>query len=651
MKRTFNFLLLTKKLYKSLLLGLILFLIVKLIFIFRFGNFNTFTSYASDLPIMIFNGLRFDLQSIAYIFLLIFVINLFALAFKSDKFIAFINTLSINLIPILLILSLLLLIADQQFYSFFKLHFNAVAFDFFNEEPKLLLKSIWLEHPIIKICILVIIAYFILRYFTKRIYSNTNLNVKKINIILQIPIIIIALGLYFLLIRGSIGTFPLQKEDITVSENDFINACTTNGLFSLKEAYAEKKKEFKILEPNQVLKKYGYSSIEQAIADYKGVNIDSLKNKSLDELIFTSSSINQSEKKYNVVYLLMESMSNHFLNFHSDDCNLLGALEPHFKSDVVFRNFQSSSNGTIYSLENNIINSPFHPIFDTKYRFQPFDLSMAKPFKDAGYKTSFITGIELGWRHLDQALKHQYFDNSIGKSGILRNLPGSKANDTWGVFDQYVFDYIYEQLIASDTAMFIMSLSSTNHTPYELPKDYTPYKIDPKIAETPEFSVGKDRVIPVLTAFQYSNDAVGRFMNKIKNSKLAENTIVIVTGDHNIRSVLSYNKQELMPLKFSVPLYLYIPEELKNTLYIDTNRWASHYDIMTSIYPYILNGINYANLGQNIFDKNTPNDEYYSLNDAKVLYSENADVNAINKKLKARKAIVSYYYSTILTSK
>jgi phosphoglycerol transferase MdoB-like AlkP superfamily enzyme len=196
-----------------------------------------------------------------------------------------------------------------------------------------------------------------------------------------------------------------------------------------------------------------------------------------------------------------------------------------------------------------------------------------------------------------------------------------------------------------------MSLSSTNHTPYELPKDYTPYKIDPKIAENPEFSVGKDRVIPVLTAFQYSNDAVGKFMNKIKNSKLAENTIVIVTGDHNIRSVLSYNKQELMPLKFSVPLYLYIPKELKNKLYIDTNRWASHYDIMTSIYPYILNGIDYADLGQNIFDKNTPNDEYYSLNDAKVLYSENADVNAIMKKLKARKAIVSYYYSTILTSK
>lgn len=120
---------------------------------------------------------------------------------------------------------------------------------------------------------------------------------------------------------------------------------------------------------------------------------------------------------------------------------------------------------------------------------------------------------------------------------------------------------------------------------------------------------------------------------------------------HSLNEAYAEKQKELMKLKFSVPLYLYIPKELKNKLYIDTNRWASHYDIMTSIYPYILNGINYADLGQNIFDKNTPNDEYYSLNDAKVLYSENADVNAIMKKLKARKAIVSYYYSTILTSK
>jgi len=651
MERIYNFLLLNKKLFKALFLGLIIFTLLKVVFIFRFGNFSTFISYYKEIPQMIFNGVRFDLQSLTYIFILFLLINLVSLIFKSDKVIKFINGFSIKLIPIFLIISILILIADQQFYSFFKLHFNSVAFDFFDEEPRLLLKSIWIEHPIIKIILAVILLFFVLRYFINKIYSETKLRINSINLISRILISIILLGFYFLMMRGSIGTFPLQKEDITISENEFINACVPNGLFSLKEAYAEVKKEFNVQQPDQILKRYGYNSIEEAVSVYTGIHIDSIKGKNYEDFIFSSSSLNKTGKKYNVVYLIMESMSNHFINFHNKNCNLFGSFESHFYDDIVFRNFQSSSNGTIYTLENIILNSPFHPIFDTKYRFISYDMSIAKPFKDAGYKTSFITGIELGWRHLDEALARQYFDNTCGKSGILRNYPEAKSNNTWGVYDHYVLDYIYDQLAASDTAMFVMSLSSTNHTPYELPEDYTPYEIDPSVTKNPEFSVSEERCLQVLTSFQYSNDALGKFLDKIKNSHLAENTIVIITGDHNVRSIISYNTQEMMPLKFSVPFYLYVPDDIRENLYIDTERWASQYDIMTSIYPYILNNVKYPDLGQNLFRNDISSDQYYSLNDAQLLYSESANVDEIKKKLNARKAIVYYYYSTQIHKK
>jgi phosphoglycerol transferase MdoB-like AlkP superfamily enzyme len=451
--------------------------------------------------------------------------------------------------------------------------------------------------------------------------------------------------------RGSLGTFPLQKEDITISESEFINDCVPNGLFLLNYAYADTKKEFKIDPPDQVLKKYGYKSIEHAFANYKNISIDSLKNQSLEELMYITTSKSQSNKKYNVVFLLMESMSTHLINLHTKNCNLLGALEPHFMEDVVFKNFQSSGNGTITSLENIILNVPFHPIFETKYRFQSFDLSIAKPFKDVGYSTNFVTGIELGWRNLDKTLKRQYFNHVIGKSAILKNDSKAKANDTWGVYDHCVLGYIFDRLILSDSAMFIMSLSSTNHTPYELPEEYEPLPIDPNIVNNPEFSTRKERIMPILTAFQYSNDALGQFMDKIKHSELAENTIVIITGDHNMRSTLHYNTQELMKLKFSVPLYLYIPEDLKKELYFDTERWGSHYDIMTSILPYILNNVKYPDLGQDLFSKDISSDEYYSINDAQLLCNDSANVEIIRKKIKARQAILKYYYSGKILNK
>lgn len=650
MERTYNYLLLNKKLFKSLFLGFIVFTLIKVVFITRFGNFATFKNFYTDIPHMIFNSVRFDLQSLAYIFALFLVVNLFSLVFKSEKNITFINNLSIKLIPVFLTISILILFADQQFYSFFKLHFNSVAFDFFDEEPKLLLKSIWVEHPVIRILLFTVLLYLIIRFYIRRIYKNTQLKIDKLNLISRILVSIILLGFYFLLIRGSVGTFPLQNEDTNVSENEFINACVPNALFSLKEAYQESKKEFKISAPDQILKAFKYNSLKEAFADLRDVPIDSIKSDNIDDLIFTSVQGTQ-EKKYNVVLFIMESMSNHLINFHNKDCNLLGSFESHFQQDIVFRDFQSAGNGTIITLENMIINAPFHNIFETKYRFKPYDISIAKPFKDAGYETSFITGIELGWRHLDEVMKQQYFDQVYGKNYILNNSPGSESNNTWGVYDHDVFDFIFNVLSESDSAQFITTLSSTNHTPYELPEDYNPYLIDPKIAENPAFSVPKERCLEVLSAFQYSNNALGLFMDKIKNSPLAENTIVIITGDHNNRSAISYNTPELQKLKYSVPLYIYMPDDLREKLYIDTSRKGSHYDIMTSIFPYILNNIKFLNVGQDLFSDKKPSEKYYSINDEQLLYGDSLSKEDVEKKVRARNAILFYYYSTQINKK
>lgn len=647
LNRLDHFLLVNKKLYKVILLGLLLFTIEKIIFVCRFGNFSTFVTYSDAIPEMLFNSIRFDLQALAYVLLIVQAINLISLFFSSEKTYQFFQNLSIKLIPVLLVISLLLLIADQQFYSFFKLHFNPVAFDFFDEEPKLLLKSIWQEHPVIKITIITILAYFIIRYLVYRIYTRTTLKIAKINPIYKLTIASITLGFYFLLMRGSLGTFPLQNEDINVSDNEFINACVPNGLFLLKEAYFEAKEEYKLKSPDEILKDYGYNSIKEAFADLKDIPVDSVQSDNIHDLIFTKANGHQ-DKKYNVVLFIMESMSNHFINFHDKDNNLLGSFESHFQSDIVFRNFQSSGNGTIVTLENILMNVPFHRMFETKYRFNSYDISIAKPFKDAGYKTKFITGIELGWRHLDEVLKRQYFDNVYGKNHLLKNFPEAKCNNTWGVFDHNVFDYIYKVLSEHEEPQFIATLSSTNHTPYELPKNYIPYPIDPKVAENPIFCVSQKRLNEVLTSFQYSNDALGKFMDKIKNSPLAENTVVIITGDHNIRSTILYSIPDLQKLKYSVPLYIYMPDDLKEKLYIDTSRLGSHYDIMTSIFPYLLNDEYYPDLGQNLFDENKPSNTFYSINEEQLLYGEAIDKKDVERKEKARNALLFYYYSSFI---
>jgi phosphoglycerol transferase MdoB-like AlkP superfamily enzyme len=644
-ERLYNFLLLSKKLLKVFVLGLIIFTLIKIVFIVRFGNFATFAAYTRDIPLLINNSFRFDIQILAYIFGLPFILNLFALFIKNEKFIRFINSFSVHFIPVLLIISIFIVIADQQFYSFFKLHFNTVTFDFFEEGPRMLLKSIWKDNPVVLIFIISVVLYILIIRYAKSAYSNTALNIDKLKFSSRILIAVLIIILYFVLMRGSIGTFPLQNEDTNVSENEFLNTCVPNPLFCLKEAYIESKKEIDLVAPEMILKKYGYNRIEEAVADYKGINVDSVNTNEIDNIIF-SIAHSKKDKKYNVVFFIVESFSNHFIYFHDNkNCNLLGALDKHFSNDIVFRNFQSSGNGTISSLENVIINSPFHSIFISKYRFISYDISIAKPFKDAGYTTTFITGLELGWRHLDEVLKRQYFDNVFGKNYILGNYPEAKANKAWGVYDHNVFEYMFKMLSENNNPQFILCLTTTNHTPFELPEDYKPYYINPQVTKNPVFSVSTERCLELLTAFQYTNDALGKFMDKIKSSPLAENTIVIITGDHNIRKIIGYNTQKLDYLKFEVPLYLYIPETLKKTLSIDVTKTGSHYDIMTSIYPYILNNIKYFNLGQNLFSNDKPSESYYSINEGKLLFGKSLTYEQVAKIQRAREAILFYYYS------
>lgn len=91
-----------------------------------------------------------------------------------------------------------------------------------------------------------------------------------------------------------------------------------------------------------------------------------------------------------------------------------------------------------------------------------------------------------------------------------------------------------------------------------------------------------------------------------------------------------------------------MPDDLKEKLYIDTSRLGSHYDIMTSVFPYILNDENYPDLGQNLFDENRPSNTFYSINEEQLLYGEAINKEDVKRKEKARNALLLYYYSSVM---
>ena len=641
-----NFLSLQKKIFKAILIELLLLLVFRLVFMFRFGEVSVIKSHAGDLLKLFINSFRFDMLVLAYLLLPVELLTLLSLIFGGNGYSRFFRKFSLVYITIAFSFICLVVVIEHQFYAYFKYHFNAVLFDFFKEKPLLLLRSMWEENPVILIVVSLLFLFCLIYYSVKKVlYAKKSLN-THFSVFSQIGITVLIIGGYFLFMRGSVTTFPLHFEDINISDNEFINRCVPNSVYMLKEAYYETKNNFKIGPVENIAKDNGFQSIEDALSVFYQIPLDTIKKHPFEYWILKKSNLPDSTPKPNVVLVLVESWSNHLINFDSPRMDLLGSMRKHLKEDVVFRHFQSSGNGTITSLENLVTNCPYHPYFDSKYRFHSFPSSVAYPFKEAGYQTKFITGLEVSWRHLSEVLPIQYFDEVMGKYNVLKADPNAKSNTTWGVYDHHVLDFVFNQLKESKKPQFIMCLTSTSHTPFELPSNYPMPVLHPNADDQKHFDLTPDVAINYLRGYQYSNKALGDFMDKVKNSALAKNTIVVFTGDHNIRSIMAYKDKSVESYMHSVPLYIYFPEKIRKGLQIDTSKYGCHYDIIPSLVPHILPNTSYFTLGQDLFDAKADKDKYISVNDAMLLHGKGITDAEAESRNRARNVILAYYFGT-----
>lgn len=66
-------------------------------------------------------------------------------------------------------------------------------------------------------------------------------------------------------LRGSIGRFPLQVEDLIVSVDEHINDIIPNAPYMLKKAMKEKSIVFDIKPTATLLKEYSFKSLQEAM--------------------------------------------------------------------------------------------------------------------------------------------------------------------------------------------------------------------------------------------------------------------------------------------------------------------------------------------------------------------------------------------------
>ena len=608
---------------------LVILLFVRICFAVAFVPMSVISSNLSVLPRLFFNLLRFDVQVICYVLLLPTALTFILVVLRkpwTDHVLSRFRLIYFSIVSVLL---LMISGIDMGFYANFNSHINLTFFDFFNEGPMSLIQTIWEEyHCVYEAIIFLLIALPVLLLIRRLELGNlssrlsvrpsnsrnsSRRNTINLSIIILLYIVFLAIGL-----RGSVWRFPLQIEDTFVSNQKALNDLVPNAVYMLKKAYKEKRNAFKIENTTDLLKQYKFKSLQEALDIYTGGKVRIVKNDTLTALqhaLFAEVDHGLKQSQPNIVIIYSESWSNYLFNLQQKDAEMYFGLERHFKEDLFFRNFQSVQNGTVASLENLYVSTPFPRFFASAYRFKMLPTSIALPFKASNYTTMFMSGMDAAWENCAEALIHQQFDAIYDKFFLLKDYPHATYNSI-GVYDEYLFQALLDKLNKpSKKRQMITVMTTTNHPPFEFPKDLRLPPLPDSFYGKKCFAEHNRKVLDkYLTGFRYYNKALNDFLNRFKASAAAKNTILIITGDHNVRSILDYDAVDKR-YEHSVPLYIYLPTYLRKEVYNKlTNRWGSHDDILATLAPFAFRNTKYFKMGKNLLDTSVSDSTYYSAN-------------------------------------
>lgn len=562
------------------------------------------TAPAFDLLQAFWMGLRFDAKIMTVLLGPWLLIATLLLALPRP-FIALWRQLWFPWALVCMVLVNLLSLVNHFFFSFYQGPINSLIFGLFEDDTRAVIDTVWSDYPLL--ALLVALAGMTgaqlawVRRGGSRASSrrSRHLGWSRASVLVVVSLVaLIGLG------RGSLGTFPLREMNMAVSANAFVNDLVPSGPQALYLAWKERELNNIGDNPQSGLEHYGFSSPVEAARALGWTDVDDA-DEVLERMTLTTPRRPAAEETPpHVVVSLMESWGRRPLDFddpHGND--LLGRLRPWLEGKAdYFPQALSAENGTHPSLEGLLLDTPISPLTQSRYGYRRFSTSAALPYQRAGYRTVFLTAGSVQWRDLDDALKRQGFDEVLGSSAIRERFPEATGG-TWGLDDEWMFRTGAELLREADARgekVMLVMLSITNHPPYHVPDHYTPAPLDvaalgDALAVSPELGTS------ILETYQYANDAMGGFLNRLESQDLLDHTLFAATGDHNSRSIIQYPDAHDLFDQFGVPILMWLPPRYREGGTAQRDDWTSHRDIFPTLWAHSLSQAEIPWEGRDLF--------------------------------------------------
>ncbi|MFV3308828.1 LTA synthase family protein [Pseudomonas sp. NY15181] len=250
-------------------------------------------------------------------------------------------------------------------------------------------------------------------------------------------------------------------------------------------------------------------------------------------------------KQHNVILVTIESLSAKYLGSNGDGRNLTPNLDELRRNSLYFNNFYATGTRTDRGLEAITLSIPPTPgrsIVKRIGRESGFG-SLGQQLKAVGYDAVFLYG------------GRGYFDNMnafFGGNGY-RIVDQSSVQESdihfknaWGMSDEDLYAQavkLADEDHARNQPFLLQLMTTSNHRPYTYP--------DGRI-DIPSGN-GRDGAV------KYTDYAIGKFLQAVKDKPWFDNTIFVFVADHTAGSA---GKEDLPVENYQIPLFIYAPKLL-----------------------------------------------------------------------------------------
>lgn len=396
---------------------------------------------------------------------------------------------------------------------------NFRAFEFAFGSPKEALASTG-SSPIL-LSALILLALIAAGIFLSRKFIQGPFY-KSGNLALKILFAFLLLGLNFLAIRGGWQLAPMNESMAYFSTKPILNYAAVNTEWGLATDIKSSKyntsnpfKYFKAAEAKAIVEQY-----------YQQTSDSTLRILS--------------EKKPNVVFIIMESFTGNVVSRLGGEPGISNQIDKLMDEGVFFDNMYASGGRTDKGVVSVLSGFPAQGARSImKENSKQVKIpSVPQSLNNAGYHSTFFYGGESRFFNMKSYLLSHGFGKIIEKEDFNQQDMNSK----WGAYDGAVYKRMQAELASQRQPFFATMLTLTNHEPFELPgKAHFPGdQIENRFRST---------------AF-YADSCLGDFIAQAKKTEWYKHTLFVVVADHG--HYLPRTDLEVFdPQRYRIPLLMF----------------------------------------------------------------------------------------------